>query len=122
MLRTAIALLVLTLVTKPAPADDWPQWIGPKRDNVWREDGLLDKFPAGGPKVVWRVRGRGGYAGPAVSGGRVYVTDYATAGAVKADNLERKNYTGIECVRCLDETTGGTIWQTEYPVKYSISY
>ncbi len=29
-------------------ADDWPQWRGPKRDGVWRESGILKKFPAGG--------------------------------------------------------------------------
>lgn len=35
-------------------ADDWPQWMGPKRDNIWREEGILEKFPAGGPVVVWK--------------------------------------------------------------------
>src|SRR4051794_11449443 len=52
MSRTAIALIVLALSAGPSAADDWPQWMGPHRDNVWREDGILDKFPAGGPKVV----------------------------------------------------------------------
>ena len=32
----------------PALAADWPQWMGPGRDNVWREEWLLEKFPAGG--------------------------------------------------------------------------
>ena len=27
-------------------ADDWPQWLGPRRDSVWRESGILKKFPA----------------------------------------------------------------------------
>jgi outer membrane protein assembly factor BamB len=122
MTRTAIAAMFLALMAGPAAADDWPQWMGPKRDNVWREDGLLDRFPVGGPKVVWRVPVNGGYAGPAVSNGRVYVTDYAAEGTVKADNFQRKTYTGTESVRCLDEATGNTIWQHKYPVKYSISY
>ena len=34
-------------------ADDWPQWLGSDRDGVWREKGLLDSFPKGGPKVLW---------------------------------------------------------------------
>ena len=25
-------------------ADDWPQWLGPNRDAVWREDGIIEKF------------------------------------------------------------------------------
>src|SRR5215475_10286662 len=56
-------------------ADDWPQWLGPQRDGVWRETGILEKFPKGGPKVRWRKEIGGGYAGPAVASGRVFVTD-----------------------------------------------
>src|SRR5213592_4208871 len=29
-----------------ARADDWPQWLGPKRDAVWRETGIMEKFPS----------------------------------------------------------------------------
>src|SRR4051812_29554238 len=29
-------------------ADDWPQWLGPSRDGVWHETGLVEKFPARG--------------------------------------------------------------------------
>jgi hypothetical protein len=27
-----------------ATADDWPQWRGPERDGVWREQGIVEKF------------------------------------------------------------------------------
>src|SRR5262245_60472552 len=69
------AVLVIALGTAAAWADDWPQWLGPKGDAVWREDGLLDKFPKDGPKVLWRKEIGAGYAGPAVVGDRVFVTD-----------------------------------------------
>jgi outer membrane protein assembly factor BamB len=105
-----------------ALADDWPQWMGPKRDNVWRETGLMESFPEGGPPVVWRIPIAGGYAGPAVAGGKVYVTDYATNENVRVDNFDRNEFTGSERVLCLDEATGEEIWRHEYPVKYSISY
>ena len=26
----------------PARADDWPQWLGPQRDAVWRETGIIE--------------------------------------------------------------------------------
>src|SRR5438552_300210 len=61
-------------------ADDWPQWLGPQRDGVWREDGILDKFPAGGPKTRWRKPIGGGYSGPAVVGERLYVMDRTVKG------------------------------------------
>src|SRR6478672_10977612 len=79
-------------------ADDWPQWMGPRRDNVWRETNLLEKFPAGGPLVVWRTPIAGGYAGPAVAGGRLFVTDYVTKENVRIDNFDRQVFTGIERV------------------------
>src|SRR5262245_7478745 len=81
-----LSLAVLTaLLTMPMAvrADDWPQWLGPKRDAIWRETGILDKFPAGGPKVRWRTPIGGGYAGPAVVGERVYVMDRVLPQGVK---------------------------------------
>ena len=53
-------------------ADDWPQWFGPQRDGVWRETGILQRFPEGGPKLRWRTEIGAGYAGPSVEKGKVY--------------------------------------------------
>ena len=105
-----------------AVGDDWPQWMGPNRDNVWRADGLLDAFPAAGPTGQWRTPVAGGYAGPAVAAGRVFVTDYVTDADVKVANFERKASTGTERVLCLDEATGKLLWKHEYPVTYTIAY
>ncbi len=115
-------IMALLLGAASARGDDWPQWMGPKRDNVWREDGVIEKFPTGGPKILWRAPVGGGYAGPAVSGGRVFVADYVTTADVRVDNFGRKEFTGTERILCLDEKTGKEIWKHEYPVKYSISY
>src|SRR6186713_652228 len=99
-----------------AQADDWPQWMGPQRDNEWREDGIVEKFPVGGPKILWRTEIAGGYAGPAVAGGKVFVTDYVSADNVKVDNFERKEFTGQERVHRLDEATGTILWTHTIPV------
>lgn len=93
-------------------ADDWPAWMGPTRDNVWHEEGILSEFPDSGPQVVWRAPVAGGYAGPAVAGGRVFVTDF-----VKTDGMS-----GTERVLCLDAATGRPLWQHEEPETYTISY
>ncbi len=103
-------------------ADEWPHWMGPQRDNVWRETGILQKFPEGGPPVLWRTPVAGGYAGPAVAGGRVFITDYVTADDVKVDNFERAHFTGQERVLCLDQQSGEILWQHSYPVQYTVSY
>ena len=60
---TSIAWL-LCLSSSFATAADWPQWMGPKRDGVWRETGIVDAFPPAGPKVLWRRPIGGGYADP----------------------------------------------------------
>ena len=121
-MRYAILSISILAASGLAPADDWPQWMGPQRDNVWRETGIIQKFPDSGAKIVWRVPVAGGYAGPSVAGGRVYVTDYVTKENVKVDNFDRKTFSGTERVLCLDEATGKEIWKHEYPVTYGISY
>ncbi len=120
-LRLILAVLLFSCAAS-GWADDWPQWMGPKRDNVWREDNLLEKFPANGPLVVWRTPVAGGYAGPAVAGNKLFVTDYVTKDDVKIDNFDRKEFTGTERVLCLNAETGLELWRHEYPVKYTISY
>src|SRR5207342_2022249 len=105
-----IAMLAL-LLAGVARADDWPQWMGPQRDDVWRETGLLDKFPDGGPKVLWRTPIDGGYAGPAVANGRVYVTDYVTDGKRVNNPGGRSKLQGKERVHCLDAETGKPVWK-----------
>jgi outer membrane protein assembly factor BamB len=122
MKRFLLACCAVVLAAPPLLADEWPQWMGPGRDNVWREDGVLEALPAAGPRVVWRVPIAGGYAGAAVAGGRVFVTDYVTAADVKVANFERKTSTGTERVLCLEEATGKLLWKHEYPVTYTIAY
>ncbi len=125
MRRAMIGLSMFVIGVTLCPAlrgDDWPQWMGPQRDNVWRETGLLEKFPSDGVKVLWRAPIAGGYAGPSVADGRVYVTDYVTKENVKVDNFDRKKFSGTERVLCLDEASGNVIWKHEYPVTYGISY
>jgi outer membrane protein assembly factor BamB len=119
MLRMSLCLVVLGATV--AKADDWPQWMGPKRDNVWRETGLVDSLPKE-PKIVWRAPVAGGYSGPAVAGGKVYVSDYVTKENVKVDNFAKKEFSGVERILCLDEKTGQELWSQQAPVIYSISY
>jgi outer membrane protein assembly factor BamB len=109
-----------------ASADDWPQWRGPSRDGVWREAGILDRFPAKGLPVKWRTPIGPGFSGPAVAGGRVFVTDLAADENAAADVKTEWNYrdklSGRERVLCLDERTGQVLWKYDYPCAYSIAY
>ncbi len=121
-MRSLLLAGLMLLSTVSLYAEDWPQWMGTNRDNIWKERGIIEKFPAGGPKVIWNAPVAGGYAGPSVANGRVYLTDYVTSDNVKVSNFDRKEFSGKERVLCLDEATGKQLWKHEYSVKYSISY
>jgi outer membrane protein assembly factor BamB len=105
-------------------AEDWSQWLGNQRDGVWREEGILEKFPAGGPKVLWRKPIGGGYTGPAVVGDKVYVMDRVLEeGEKNPDNLfARSPVKGFERVLCFDAKKGDVLWTHKYPCEYRISY
>jgi outer membrane protein assembly factor BamB len=122
---TFTLFLGLALASSGARADDWPQWLGPKRDGVWREEGILAKFPPGGPKVRWRAPISEGYSGPSVAGGKVYITDRVRNKGVgnPKDPFEKKvRVAGVERVLCLNEADGAVVWKHEYPCEYRISY
>lgn len=119
-----LTALILFIVPTSLYADDWPQWLGLRRDGVWRETGIVATFPKGGPKVTWRAPIGGGYAGPAVANGKVYVTDRVLAKGAKnpANPFAREGVPGEERVLCLDAATGAEVWKHSYPCNYSISY
>jgi outer membrane protein assembly factor BamB len=115
VLRAVAMLLQLGLIasacsmflqTADLRAEDWPQWLGPRRDGVWREAGILETLPAARLTIRWRAKVSLGYSGPVVSGGRVFVTDRQ----VKPSEVER--------VLCFEEETGQPLWSHEYPCNY----
>ena len=109
--RIILGLSLLANLTSATRADDWPQWRGPQRDGVWREEGVIDgKFPADGLKVRWRADVASGYSGPTVADGRVYVTDRVT----RPQQQER--------IHCFDSQSGKRIWSHVYDCVYTISY
>lgn len=98
--------------------------MGPQRDAVWRETGVIEKFPENGLVIRWRTPIGAGYAGPAVAGGRVFVHDRTLAqGAANPDNpFSRGGIAGKERVLCLNEKDGTILWTHEYDAFYTVSY
>ena len=115
---------VLFAAASPLAADDWPQWLGPRRDGVWRETGIVQTLPTNGLKFRWRTAIGGGYSGPAVTGGRVYVMDrqLATGAKQPTNAFARGEIPGSERVLCLDEADGRIIWEHAYDCAYTVSY
>lgn len=120
----AILPALLLIMTPAALGDDWPLWFGPTKDGVWREKGILKKFPDGGPKVLWRTPIDRGYAGPAVVGDRVYVMDRKVdeSKEAKARAAQTGEIAGNERLLCLSAKTGDVIWSKSYECGYTMAY
>ncbi len=103
----AIAIIFVLLATSPVFASDWPQYLGPDRNAVSSEKGLLRSWPADGPKVLWTISLAEGYAGPAISEGKVYIYD----------RVENKT----DVLRCIDLATGKEEWTFSYEASGSPS-
>lgn len=104
MHRRALFVLALGLLAAGgALAADWPQFRGPHRDGVSRETGLLKSWPAGGPKVLWKVPGGEGYSHVVVANGRLF-TLYGQGGQ--------------EVAVALDAATGRQLWKVAIDRKY----
>ena len=114
----SFARLVTMLVCASAVmlhAEDWPYDRGKDGLGVWRETGILEKFPEDGlaSRVRWRTPVKLGYAGAAVADGRVFVTDFEWT----------TRPVGIERVLALDEQSGKVLWTRDWTANYSgISY
>jgi outer membrane protein assembly factor BamB len=70
----------LALAVRPATAQlkavpgDWPAWRGPDRTGISKETGLLQQWPQGGPKLLWKAKDLGsGYSTPSLAGGRIFL-------------------------------------------------
>jgi len=98
--------LIAVFLVGVVSADECPQWRGPTRDGVWHETGIVEKFDKPKLEVVWRAEISGGYSGPTVADGKVYVTDRV----IKPESVER--------VHCFDAKTGKKVWTHTYPCKY----
>ena len=94
------ALFALALQTVPA---DWPQFFGPDRNGVYRGPAISEKWPAGGPRVVWQKQVGQGFSGPVVAEGRVILFHRVS---------------DREVLESFDARTGAAQWQYGYPTSY----
>jgi outer membrane protein assembly factor BamB len=78
-------------------AADWGQWQGPDRNAVSKEKGLLQEWPAGGPKLVWKNESvQFGFGAPSVADGRVFL--------ISNEGLDN------EFVQAFDAKDGSRMW------------
>jgi outer membrane protein assembly factor BamB len=85
-------------------AADWPQFLGPDRNGVSHETGLLTSWPEKGPPILWEKSIGEGYSGPIVAGNKL----------ILFHRLGNE-----EVVECLEADTGKKLWKYSYPTEYA---
>ena len=115
-MRCRLILLILlvnstALFAQPGTPSkfDWPQWQGPNRDGISKETGLLQNWPKGGPKLLWKINGIGAsYSTPSIAAGRIFLM-----------GNKGKDKDKIEYLYALDERDGKQLWQLSIgPVRH----
>jgi outer membrane protein assembly factor BamB len=83
---------------------DWPQFLGPQRNGISTETGLLHSWGDKGPPLLWKQKVGEGFSGPVVAKGRLIL-------------LHRLG--DEEVVESLDAVTGKGQWKFSYPTAYN---
>lgn len=122
MKKTTLLLLSIICLFD-LKGDDWPHYLGSFGDTSIRETGIRTEFPDSGLPFIWSQPVGGGYSGPAVVDGRLYLMDRLAEpykpGKVEGNpNFIRAEIPGKERVRALDANTGALIWEHAYDCPY----
>jgi outer membrane protein assembly factor BamB len=84
-------------------AGDWPQILGPHRNGIAHDEKIADRWPAGGPKLLWQRDVGDGVAGMAVADGKVIVFH-------RIGDEER--------IEALDAASGKPSWTATFPTSF----
>ena len=89
-------------------SQDWPQYLGPDRNGVSAQKGILRSWPEQGPEILWTVNLGIGFGGPVVKDGKVYL-------------LDRDDQTGDK-LKCYDLSDGKELWSFGYEAPGSVMF
>lgn len=99
----ALLAIVALATTTLAGTAAWPHFRGPNGDAVCTETGLLQQWPAGGPKLLWKLTGIGvGYSNLSIADGKLF-----TMGDLGPTRRERQQF-----VMAFDLASRKMLWKT----------
>ena len=84
-------------------AVDWPNFLGPNKNGISTETGLIGGWSTGGPKVEWKKQIGTGYSAPSIRDKRIVL--FHRIG-------------NEEIVDALDVKMAKRIWRYSYPSRY----
>jgi len=100
---SSLSVVSISLISGHANADDWPQFLGPDRNGVSAETGLIDTWPDTGPEVLWRTPLGVSMSGVSVANGAAFTM------------FQDETY---QYVVCLNAADGNEHWRTSIAPKY----
>jgi outer membrane protein assembly factor BamB len=103
-----IPVVVLMVSLANVCAQDWPQYLGPNRNGISAQKGILRSWPQQGPEVLWTVDLGIGFGGPVVREGKVYL-------------LDRDDKVG-DNMRCFDLSSGKELWSFGYDAPGTVMF
>lgn len=103
LLSALLALAGNAMLFAAEPEGEWPQFLGPNRNGISSETGLIDAWPEGGPKELWRAKGGIGMAGLGISRGKLLTM------------VQRE---GQQQLIALDAESGEPQWETDIAPAY----
>ena len=105
MIRTFITMAIFAMTAMGANGQDWPQWRGPDRNGIYKQNGLHLDWSQKKPPLLWTFREAGsGYSASTIAGTTLYCqgagegSDFAFALDTKNGNLKWKQNLGPEHV------------------------
>jgi outer membrane protein assembly factor BamB len=108
-MKTKMTLLIIvTMVIISNSYADWAQYLGPDRNSISPEKGLMRSWSEDGPQVLWTVTVGRGYGGPVIKDGKVYL-------------LDRDDRVG-DTLRCFDLSNGKELWNFAYDAPGRVSF
>ena len=106
--KILIPVIVVLVCIANIYAQDWPQYLGPKRNSISDQKGILRSWPENGPEVLWTVDVGIGFGGPVVKDGKVYL-------------LDRDDEVG-DNLRCFELSSGKELWNFGYEAPGSVMF
>jgi len=103
-----VSAILILAISGNVIAQDWPQYLGPNRNSISDQKGILRSWPASGPEVMWSVNVGIGYGGPVVKNGKVYL-------------LDRDDKVG-DILKCFDLSSGKELWNYGYDAPGSVMF
>lgn len=101
-------IVLVFILSSCQQKSNWNQYLGPNRNAISEETGILRSWPEEGPAKLWEMKLGPGYGGASIFGDEVFVLD-------RVDEME-------DVLRCVDLNTGEEKWNFSYNAEGEIPY